>query len=193
MSSCIFILNAPPLSFTKLDLYSTKFAFNTTGSFIKAISDTFFLSNEFRKQNLLYYCTEYNSKSFIVVFDGRTIKYLGPSFFSAAHLLLRAKNHINNPHSKKGKLTPGLDVYNTSFENILEKHADKKLVQIKESPKEKQISLSKSALLQPVFLLGFKDIPNKYNYSEISLGSLAIDEQIIVTNYFIDQVMENES
>ncbi len=189
MSSYTFLFNAPAISFSKRDLYSKDFLFKEAGSYIKAISDSFFLSNEFRKENVLYYCTQYNEEQITIVFDGKEIRYLGPSFFSAAHLLLRVKNHIDNPNSKLGKLTPGLSVYRQTSEWALEKFSEKKLVLVKESSKDILTSKLEPYLDSNVFLFGFDSIPVKFHQIEMPLGPIAIDEQVIMINYFLDQVV----
>jgi len=189
MSSCVFVFNAPAISFSKTDLYSKDFSFEKTGSYIKAISDSFFLSNEFRKNNVVYYCTQYKEEPITIIFDGKTIRYLGPSFFSAAHLLLRAKDHIDNPNSKSGKLTPGLTVHKQPSEGVLEKFAEKELMKIQRSSKIIITPQLESCLDTNVFLFGFDKLPMKYRQIEIPLGPLAINEQVIMINYFLDQVV----
>ena len=188
MSSCTFIYNAPAISFSKKDLYSTDFAFGKTASYLKAISDSFFLSNEFRKTNVLYYCTQYEEEPIIIVFDGKTIRFLGPSFFSAAHLLLRAKNHIINPNSKSGKLTPGLTVIKQSPEWIFDKFIKEELILIQKSSIAIKMDQIKPYLDSNVFLFGFAKLPVRYQQIEIPLGPLTIYEQVIMINYFRDQV-----
>ena len=189
MSSCVYVFNAPPISFSRTNLYSKDFSFETTGSYIKAISDSFFLSNDFRKNNVLYYCTQYNEEPITIIFDGKTIRYLGPSFFSAAHLLLRAKNHIDNPNSKSGKLTPGLTVYKQPSEWVLEKFVEKEMIRIQMSSRAITKNQLESCSDSNVFLFGFEKLPLKYHQTEIQMGPLAIDEQVIILNYFMDQVV----
>ena len=188
MSSCTFIFNAPTISFSKNDLYSRDFSFEKTCSYIKAISDSFFLSNEFRKENVLYYCTQYEEKPIIIVFDGKTIRFLGPSFFSAAHLLLRAKNHLINPNSKSGKLTPGLSVLMQPSDWVLDRFIEEELILIQKSSKAMEIELLEPHMEANIFLFGFEKLPDKYKQVEIPLGPLAIDEQVIMVNHIRDQV-----
>lgn len=189
MSSCTFIFNAPAISFSKKDLYSNDFVFGESASYIKAISDSFFLSNEFRKTNVLYYCTQHKEEPIIIVFDGKTIRYLGPSFFSAAHLLLRAKNHLINPNSKTGKLTPGLTIIKQSPEWVFDRYMEEELALIQKSPKILEMDQMEPYLDSNVFLFGFEKIPAKYQQIEIPLGPLTIYEQVIMINYFRDQVV----
>ena len=188
MRSCVYVFNAPSISFSKTDLYSEDFLFESSGAYIKAISDSFFLSNEFRKNNLLLYCTKYNEEPITISFDGKTIRFLGPSFFSAAHLLLRAKNHIDNPNSKSGKLTPGLSVHKQPLAWVLEKFAEKQLIKIQSSPKARISNQLESCSDSDIFLFGFDKLPQKYNQIELPIGPLAIDEQVIMLNYFLDKV-----
>jgi len=186
MSLYNFVFNALALTFDKSDLYSSEFLLEPNGSYIKAISDSFFLSNQFRKNLSLYFCTSYNSKPFIVKFDGNSLRYLGPSFFSAAHLLLRAKNHIINPNSKGGKLTPGLSVFEGTIKWILEEHVEDIKILVTDSiDKNDGISISPNSS-SVLFLFGFKEFPEGDEISQISWGSLRIDEQVILTNHYIE-------
>jgi hypothetical protein len=184
-----FVINAPPLSFSKSELYLQNLKINSMGSFIKAISDAFFLSNQFRKNNFVYYCTEYKKTQYIVTFNGETLKYLGPSFFSSAHLLLRAKNHIKDSKSRSGKLTPGLSVYKKNTNWIFEKHAEDIWINIIRDDsviEEQPLINSKSSY---VFFYNFESkIPNR-KAIKLSLGPLDIDEQVILTNYYIESLM----
>ena len=112
MSKTHFIIFAPPAHlFEKNDIYTPFSRFSYIhGTYIKAIADCFFLSNKFRFNNTLHYYTFFKNSTYIISFDGKKLRYLGPSYFSASNLLLRALTHIVNPRSKKGKLTPGLSV-----------------------------------------------------------------------------------
>jgi hypothetical protein len=184
-----FVINAPPLSFSKSDLYLQNSKINLMGPFIKAISDAFFLSNQFRKNNFVYYCTEFKNTQYIVTFNGETLRYLGPSFFSAAHLLLRAKNHIKDSKARSGKLTPGLSVYKENINWIFERHTNDIWINIIKDAfmtEEHPLTSLKSSY---VFFYNFEDkIPN-HKAIKLSLGPLDIDEQIILTNYFIESLM----
>ena len=184
-----FVINAPPLSFSKSDLYQQNSIINSMGFSIKAISDVFFLSNQFRRKNFVYYCTKFKDTSYIVTFNGETLKYLGPSFFSAAHLLLRAKNHIKDSKSKSGKLTPGLSVHKKNVNWVLEKHTKDVWINV---VKDYTIS-EKYSLDNPkasiVFFYNFEDNIIKHKAIKMSLGLLDIDEQVILTNYFIESLM----
>lgn len=185
MAPHFFVFNAPHFTLTKGTLYSTEDSNKVEGNFIKAISDAFFLSNEFRKTLYLYYCTFYKSKSYTVTFNGSNLRYLGPSFFSAAHLLLRAVNHIIDPRSKSGKLTPGLNIIEGSYDWILEKHKKDnclKIVRTENVSNNHQRQISESN----VFLFGFDNINLPDTYGKISLGPMDIDEQVILTNYELE-------
>ncbi len=184
-----FVINAPPLSFSKSELYLQNSKINPMGPFIKAISDAFFLSNQFRKNNFVYYCTEYKKTQYIVTFNGETLKYLGPSFFSSAHLLLRVKNHIKDSKSRSGKLTPGLSVYKKDTNWIFEKHTKDIWINIIKSDSITEEYLLTDSKSSYVFFYNFEDkIPN-HKAIKLSLGSLDIDEQVILTNYFIESLM----
>jgi len=181
-----FVINAPPLSFLKSDLYTQNLKFSSMGSFIKAISDAFFLSNQFRKKNYLYYCTKYKNTQYIVTFNGETLKYLGPSFFSAAHLLLRAKNHIKDSKSRSGKLTPGLSVYKENTYWIFEKHSKDIWINVIKDDNiigEHSLVSSRSSY---VFFYNFENKILNQKAIKLSFGPLDIDEQVILTNYFIE-------
>ncbi len=185
MSAHFFVFNAPPFSLTKGTLYSSEDSTKVEGKFIKAISDAFFLSNEFRKSLHLYYCTTYKSKPYTVTFNGTNLRYLGPSFFSAAHLLLRAVNHTVDSTSKSGKLTPGLNIIEGSYEWILEKHRKDnclKIIRTKMVSDNHQVKISESN----VFLFGFDNINLPETYGKVSLGPMDIDEQVILTNYDLE-------
>ncbi|MCG3222063.1 MAG: hypothetical protein H7641_11855 [Candidatus Heimdallarchaeota archaeon] len=188
MSRYYFALNSPPISFTKSDLYSKNENMIQISPYIKAISDSFFLSNQFRKNLYLYYCTSFNNKSIIITFDGSSLRYLGPSFFSAAHLLIRVMNHLVNSSSKQGKLTPGLNVHNEESSWIFEKRYKDKWIQINYSNiQEKQ--LSEFSMPFPIlFLFGFDKINSENIEYKISWGPLEIDEQVILTNHYIESV-----
>ena len=184
-----FVINAPPLSFSKFELYLQNSKINLMGPFIKAISDAFFLSNQFRKNNFVYYCTKYKNTQYIVTFNGETLRYLGPSFFSAAHLLLRAKNHIKDSKSRSGKLTPGLSVYKESTNWIFEKHAEDIWINIIKNDyitEKYPLTSSKSSY---VFFYNFENKNLNNKAIKLSLGPLDIDEQVILTNYFIESLM----
>lgn len=185
MHSHYFIINAPPFSLTKNNLYTSKNSLECEGTYIKAVSDAFFLSNNFRKNLMLYYCTSYNSESYIVGFDGSKLRYLGPSSFSASLLLLRAKNYLIDPKRKSGKLTPGLEVIRDSVSWVLEKFPKEKMLIIK---KEKKVSpnYQKKIADSNTFLFGFEGIELSKEYNSTSLGPIDIDEQVILTNYTLE-------
>ncbi len=189
MSKTVFIINAPSFSFDKPDLYSTEFSHNKLNQYIKAIADSFFLSNHFRKNNLVYYCTDFGGESYQITFKGDELRFLGPSFFSAGHLLLRAKNHIINPDSKKGKLTPGISVHRRKMEWVFDKYRNERCFQIIASKTiSKNISLNMSSNSN-VFFYGFENLSELENkITKRSLGPLDIDEQIIMTNFMIESV-----
>ncbi len=185
MSPHFFVFNAPPFSLTKETLYSTEDSIKLEGKFIKAISDAFFLSNEFRRSLDIYYCTTHRSKPYVVKFNGANIRYLGPSFFSAAHLLLRAIKHTIDPTSKSGRLTPGLNIFEESYEWILEKHIKDnclKIIRTEMVSNNHQRKICESN----VFLFGFDNINLPKTYGEVSLGPIDIDEQVILTNYNLE-------
>ena len=185
MSSHFFVFNAPPFSLTKGILYSTEDSIKAEGMFIKAISDAFFLSNEFRKSLDIYYCTTHKSKPYTVTFNGANLHYLGPSYFSAAHLLLRAINHIINPTAKSGRLTPGLNVFEGSYEWILEKHTKDNCLKLIRTDVVSD-NYQRKICEANVFLFGFDNINLPKTYGEVSLGPLDIDEQVILTNYNLE-------
>lgn len=180
-----FVFNAPPLSLTKSDLYSTENVLGEEGIFIKSISDAFFLSNAFRKSLSIYYCTSYRAKQYTVIFDGEKLRYLGPSFFSAAHLLLRAVNHIIDPTSKNGKLTPGLSIVEASFEWVIEKHLEDRCIKVIKT-NEVSSDHRKKITAANVFLFGFDNINLPDKYGVVSLGPIDLDEQVILTNYDLE-------
>ena len=180
-----FVIQAPPLSFTKRDIYTPFSSFSSMGQFIKAISDTFFLSNKFRFDNFLYFCTEYKQRSYVITFDGEKMRYLGPSLFSAAHLLLRVQAHIDNPNTKKGKLTPGLSVYQESFDLILEKHSKDNWIQFIPANVSDITNLELSS--KNIFIYGIANLLKITDIKKVYCGKLDIDEQVILTNYVLDQ------
>ena len=190
MSETIFVINAPPLLFTKEDLYNSKFVKNDLNPFIKAIADSFFLSNNFRKNNKVYFNTQLGEETFQVIFNGDKLRYLGPSFFSAGHLLLRAKNNIINPNSKKGKLTLGLSINKGSIDDIFDRYDDAKFYQITTTNTlKKNYSLDLSDQVN-LFLYGFTEFTGlNHTIIKFSLGPIEIDEQIIMTNFLIDRVI----
>ncbi|MCE7741157.1 MAG: hypothetical protein GOP50_01745 [Candidatus Heimdallarchaeota archaeon] len=189
MSKIIFVINAPPLSFNKTDLYNPEFVDNRLNPYIKSIADSFFLSNHFRKDNTVYFLTEFEGDSYQIVFKGDELRFLGPSFFSAGHLLLRAKNHIIDPNSKKGKLTPGISVNKRNIKWIFEKYKESKWYQIEDFEdlaKDIKLDLTSDTC---IFLFGFENIADfGGKITKLSLGSIDIDEQIIITNYMIESV-----
>jgi hypothetical protein len=189
MSRYYFALNSPPISFTKSDLYSKTEHVIQISPYIKAISDAFFLSNKFRKNLFLYYCTSFNDKQLIITFDGSSLRYLGPSFFSAAHLLIRVMNHITEPNSKQGKLTPGLSILNEEVSWIFEKHSNDKWVQIDYSDMHENQIKNLSKPFPILFLFGFDKIESENIEYKMSWGSLEIDEQIILTNHYIESMI----
>lgn len=189
MCSYRFIISAPPLDFTKKDLYNNPEIFSRQGAYIKAIPDSFFLSNSFRHNLTLFYCTEIHEEEYSIIMEGSKLRYLGPSFFSAAHLLLRAKKHIENPLSKTGKLTPGLTVQRSSFRDIIAEVNDLKTIFIalgqSRNYEEQEAQLRKKNF--DTFVFGY--VSNTYKAEEqfltVSFGQLNIDEVIILTNYYI--------
>ena len=186
MSQLFFILNAPSLSFSKVNLYEKKSILKDSAPFIKSVADSFFLSNQFRKHLFLYYCTSFQEKPYVITFDGSKLRYLGPSFFSAAHLLLRAKNHIINPNSRNGKLTPGISVFEQDSSWVFEQHKDGKIVQVVTSSKERD-ELSKDEVKQNnVFAYGFEKLPLSIKTYTMYLKQLEIDEQVIIINYLLE-------
>ncbi|MBY9002068.1 MAG: hypothetical protein KGD64_14205 [Candidatus Heimdallarchaeota archaeon] len=185
MHSHFFIFNAPPVSLTKSNLYTSENSLGEEGLFIKSISDAFFLSNEFRKSLFLYYCTSYKTNQYVVIFDGKRLRYLGPSFFSAAHLLLRAINHIIDPTSKSGKLTPGLNIVEASFEWVIEKHLEDMCLKVIRTD-EISFNHQKKITNANVFLFGFDNINLPDRYEIVSLGPIDLDEQVILTNYDLE-------
>ncbi len=189
MSRYYFALNSPAISFSKSDLYSKNEKMIQIGPYIKAISDAFFLSNQFRKNLFLYYYTSFDNKSLVITFDGSSLRYLGPSFFSAGQLLIRVMNHITNPSSKQGKLTPGLEVHKEESSWIFEKHSKDKWIQISYSNIQDKL-FSKFSMSFPIlFLFGFDKINTKNIEYNISWGPLEIDEQVILTNHHIESMI----
>jgi len=188
MSQLFFILNAPPLSFTKSNLYEKSTKLKESAPYIKSIADSFFLSNQFRRNLLIYYCTSYQGMSFVITFEGSKLRYLGPSFFSSAHLILRAKNHILDSNSRDGKLTPGISVLEQSSDWIFEKHKEDKIVQVI-SKCEKELEFSQEiAKHSNVFAYGFEKLPLSINSKKLLLKHLMVDEQVIITNYLLESV-----
>ena len=188
MSRYYFAINAPSLSFSKSDLYTKNENVNQINPYIKAISDAFFLSNDFRKNLCLYFLTSFRKKTLIVKFDGSTLRYLGPSSFSAAHLLIRVMNHLSNPTSKQGKLTPGLEIQEESINWILEKHSKDKWVQILNSDSQMGHDIEISMKSPILFLFNFDNFSSEKIIHKLSWGSLDIDEQVILTNHYIESV-----
>lgn len=188
MSRYYFAVNSPPLSFTKSNLYTKNENIDNISPFIKAVSDAFFLSNNFRKSLCLYFCTSFKNKSLIIEFDGSALRYLGPSFFSAAHLIIRVMNHLSNPTSKEGKLTPGLTVHEKESDWIFEKHSEDRWIQITNSV-DQQNRHAEILMGSPIlFLFNFNHIQSENIVQRISWNSLEIDEQIILTNHYIESV-----
>jgi tRNA pseudouridine-54 N-methylase len=188
MSRYYFAINAPPFSLSKLNLYTMNKNVNQVNPYIKAISDAFFLSNDFRKNLCLYFCTSFEDKNLIVKFDGSILRYLGPSSFSAAHLLIRAMNHLSNPTSKKGKLTPGIEVREEGIDWILDNHYKNKWVQITKSNYQMEKNMEFSTLSPVLFFFNFNHLKSEKIIHKISWGPLDIDEQVILTNHHIESV-----
>lgn len=184
MQNLFFIIHSPSITFTKSDLYVENDQIELCGEYIKAISDAFFLSNNFRKNLNIDFFTVINEEEYIISFDGSRLKYLGPSFFSATHLLLRAINHTIKPYSKSGKLTPGITVEKGGIEVLEKKYQGIKKIQIVE---DIEISQSVMNLIQEttVFLFGFEN--SFLDAEKISFGRLSIDEQIIITNFYLER------
>jgi len=184
----VIVVKALPLDFSKNDLYKNQEKFKQLGKYIKSIPDAFFLSNNFRSDRIVHFCTMISNKPYIVTFYGPELKYLGPSFFSAGHLLLRAQSHVKNPSSKEGKLTPGLRVKKGTFKSLLEERYKEgfswyQIVQRKEKLFPKKIEKNQSILL----LFGFEpnELDSSANITKISFGDIDIDEQIILANFYI--------
>ena len=156
--------------------------------YIKAISDAFFLSNNFRKNLCLYFCTSFKNESLIIAFDGSSLRYLGPSFFSAAHLLIRVMNHMTSPTSKQGKLTPGISVHKKRLDWILEKHSKDNWIQVTQLDEQEKHPINFSLSSPVLFLFGFNDIVLEKIEQKISWGPIEIDEQVILTNHYIESV-----
>ena len=114
------------------------------------------------------------------------MRYLGPSFFSAAHLLLRAKNHIINPTSKNGKLTPGLSVIDQNSEWIFDKHNNDKIILVSSSSENTDMSLNHGIQQNKVFAFGFRKLPLSIDSEILHLKELDIDEQVIWLNYLLE-------
>ena len=187
-SEIVFVINAPPLSFNKSSLYDSEFFNHELNPIIKSISDTFFLSNDFRKHYIVYFLTKIEGEPYQIVFKGDKLRFLGPSFFSAGHLLLRAKNHILYPNSKKGKLTPGLFVKKEDLDWIQEKYKESKWFYVQstnDSERSNKIDLESDSI---VFLFGFETNNDfKIQPSTLLLKSIELDEQIILTNYLLER------
>jgi hypothetical protein len=190
MTTHFFVIKAPPINFSNNELYNADFSFGEASQAIKAISDTFFLSNEFRQTHTLYFLTEYLSKSYIITFEGTKIRYLGPSSYSSTHLLLRAIRNIIDPFSKKGKLTPGIKVKQASIRWIQAKHEKDYLIRVIKSPKIDRPSFNFSLNFSIVWFFGYtKSKSESMMFTDtISWGLYDIDEQVILTNHFIDGV-----
>ncbi|MHA1866045.1 MAG: hypothetical protein ACTSVB_10730 [Candidatus Heimdallarchaeaceae archaeon] len=190
MSKTHFIIFAPPAHlFEKNDIYTPFSRFSYIhGTYIKAIADCFFLSNKFRFNNTLHYYTFFKNSTYIISFDGKKLRYLGPSYFSASNLLLRALTHIVNPRSKKGKLTPGLSVEKIEeepFIHIQKKYESKDIFLITNRTQTKKEEITTQLSHEgAVFLFGYQK-KNK-NWKEIFLGDIEIDEQMILLNYYLD-------
>lgn len=186
MLQIFFILNAPPLTFNKKDLYERESKIRESAPFVKAVADSFFLSNQFRKNHFLYYSTKIQGKPFVITFDGDNLRYLGPSLFSAAHLLLRVKNHILYPNSKKGKLTPGISVNEQNSDWIFEQHSEDKFIQVVAS-EENNLEFRLNNIKQSrVFTYGFEELPSSINFEKMYVKNLDVDEQVIITNYLLE-------
>ena len=188
MSQLFFILNAPPLSFIKSNLYKKNTELEESAPYIKSIADSFFLSNQFRKNLFLYYCTSYQGIPYVITFEGSELRYLGSSFFSSAHLILRAKNHIINPNSQDGRLTPGISVLEQSSNWIFEKHKEDKIVQVISTCEDELEFSQEIAKHYNVFAYGFEKLPLSINSKKMFLKHLVVDEQVIITNYLLESV-----
>ena len=190
MSEIIFVIKAFPISFNKSDLYTKEFIDNKSNFVIKSISDSFFLSNDFRKNYTIYFLSELEGNSYLIVFKGDELRFLGPSYFSAAHLLLRVKNNILYPNSKEGKLTPGISIHKHTIKWISRNYKESKWFKIGTSM---ELSENIKDVLSPtsnIFLFGFDNTPDiDIEITDVSFGPLEIDEQIIMTNYMIESVI----
>ncbi len=184
----IFAFFAPPFTFTKDDLYSSSSS-NPICPFIKAVSDCFFLSNHFRHDYDVYFFTTLNSLSYVIVFRGQKIRYLGPSYFSAAHLLLRAINFLGKPRSRTNKLTPGLSIYPFAIDDFLSKHKDKTITALSTNPSFPLLASFSpdSLLLSDLFLFNFPFSSSLSTFDVFSCPHLCIDEQVIFVNYLLDK------
>lgn len=189
MSKITYIFNSPPLSLNKEDLYKEGSIDNKILPYIKAISDAFFLSNNFRKHLTVVFLTEIDDAPYQIVFKGSELRFLGPSFFSAAHLLLRAKNHILNPKSKAGKLTPGITVLKQDIQGIIKEHEYSNWYMVESNTTIDRNSVINTKENYKVFLFGFID-NGKFGDSieKLFLRTLEIDEQVIIINYLIESV-----
>lgn len=189
MSEIIYVFNAPSLSLKKVDLYKEDSINCELHPFIKALSDAFFLSNNFRKHLTAFFLTEIEGIPYQIIFKGSELRFLGPSFFSAAHLLLRAKTHILYPASKSGKLTPGISIQRQDIEGIIKNYENNKWYLVENTTKTEDNSKINVQLDSYGFLFGFKNnIQFKDKIEKLTLRTLEIDEQVIIINYLTESV-----
>ncbi len=191
-SRYFIILSSPITHIDKKVIYSPFSLFSQElGQYIKAVPAAFFLSNNFRHDTMLYFLTTYKEEQISIVFEGQRLKFLGPSFFSSANLILRAITSLNHPKSKKGKLTPGLYVKKQDLSELKEQYKDK--VWYKIIQKRSNGSITKTDLPTDAIYC-FGDTNNKWlkNVPSIDLPLLDIDEQVTIVNYFIDRQEESD-
>lgn len=186
MAQQFFVIKCNPLNINKKSIFDVSSQLHELGSYIKAISDTFFLSNNFRSDIILYFITKYQETEYRITFNGNDLRYLGPSFFSAAHLLLRALTHTKQPRSKKGRLTPGLSIRKSTIEDIFNTHENIKKFRVVRS-KEIRVDNKLDTRSQNMFIFNYTDGGNNQFSSDLSLGNVEIDEQIILLNYYLDK------
>ncbi|UJG39804.1 MAG: hypothetical protein K9W45_08025 [Candidatus Heimdallarchaeum aukensis] len=189
MSKNHFVIFAPPTPlFTKNDIYIPFSRLSYIhGTYIKAIADCFFLSNKFRFNNILHYYTLFKNNTYLISFNGKKLRYLGPSYFSASNLLLRALTHIVNPRSNKGKLTPGLTVEKIEEETLnhfQKRYKGKDIFLISNRTQAQKSDIDNQLTHEAVFLFGYQK--KEKNWKEIFLGNIEIDEQMILLNYYLD-------
>ncbi len=180
-----FVIKSNPLNINKKSIFDVSSQLHELGSYIKAISDTFFLSNNFRSDIILYFITRYQKTGYMVTFNGNDLRYLGPSFFSAAHLLLRAFTHTKEPRSKRGRLTPGLSIRKSTIKDIFNTHEDVKKFRVVRS-KEIRVDNKLDNRSRNMFIFNYTGGDNN-QFSDLSLGNVEIDEQIILLNYYLDK------
>ena len=105
-------------------------------------------------------------------------------------MLLRAIRNITDPFSKRGKLTPGIKVKQASIGWIQEKHEKDCWIKVIKSPKIDRPYFNFSLNSSIVWFFGYtKSKSESIVFTDtISWGLYDIDEQVILTNHFIDGV-----